>query len=56
MSSDSEQDKKNETGNRVGQAASNVGNREVRKVQNDVSAEMRQRFGFLSRFTNMFRK
>ena len=56
MSSDSEQDKKNETGNRVGQAASSAGNREVRKVQNEASAEMRQRFGFLTKFANMFRK
>ena len=56
MSSDSGQDNKNEAADRAAKAAQTAGNSEVWQVKNQASAEMRQRFGFLSKFTNMFKK
>ena len=56
MSSDSEQKDGNQAADRASRAAQTAGNSQVRQVQNEARAEMRQRFGFLSKITNIFKR
>lgn len=48
-----EKDSENKVAEQAGQAAHNVAHRETQGVRNEVSAEIRQRMGWLSRLKSM---
>ena len=56
MATDTEHKDGNETADRAGKMASNAGNSQVRQVKNEMSSEMRQRFGFLNKITSIFKR
>jgi hypothetical protein len=53
MAMSNEKDSENKVAEQAGQAAHNVAHRETQGVRNEVSAEIRQRMGWLSRLKSM---